>query len=98
MPSYDYICKECKEHWVEFHSIANRKEPESKPCPKCGKEKCVEQSITISPVAMSVTLESSRAINKLNNGSKFKEKLQQIHDSTPGSQLHKSSTIVDIKA
>lgn len=97
MPLYDYICTKCNESWEEMHSISNRKEPESKPCPKCGAEECVEQSIVISPVAISVTLEAERAIRKLNNGSAFKEKLQQIHNNTPGSQLNKSSTIVDIK-
>ena len=96
MPTYDYICQSCKNNWEDFRSISNRKEPEGEPCPKCGVTGHVEQSIVLSPIAMSVTLESTRAMKKLNN-SHFAEKLNEIHRNTPGSNLDKSSTIVEVK-
>jgi putative FmdB family regulatory protein len=43
MPRYDYRCEECKEAWEEDHTIAERDVPVSLPCPKCGKEGCVEK-------------------------------------------------------
>ena len=97
MPIFDYVCSSCNSVWDEFKKIDNRKEPEALPCPKCGKIGSVAQSIVHSPVAMSYTLEASRAIKKLNNASALKERIQQIHDRTPGSQLNKTSTILDIK-
>jgi len=97
MPIYDYTCNSCKQSWDEFKSISNRKVPETLPCPKCGAENCVEQSIVLNAVAMSATLESTRAINKLNNASKLKDRLQHIHENSPGSTLKSASTIIDIK-
>ena len=97
MPIFDYLCSSCNHVWDEFKKIDNRKEPESLPCPKCCMLGSVAQSIVHSPVAMSYTLEASRAIKKLNNASALKERIQHIHNTTPGSQLNKTSTILDIK-
>lgn len=95
MPIYEYHCGSCNEKWEQFLKVDNRKEPETKPCPKCGVDGKVVQGITAPNV--SHVMESTSAINKLNNASKFKEKLQQIHDSTPGSRLNSSSNIVEVK-
>ena len=97
MPLYDYRCNVCNEIWEEVQRMTNNKVPETLPCPKCGAENSVEQTVAFTTLPMSCTMEASNSIRKLNNASKFKEKLQQIHDNTPGSQLNKSSTIVDIK-
>ena len=35
MPTYNYICEECKHEWEEDRSI---KDPPTKTCPKCKKE------------------------------------------------------------
>ena len=37
MPMYDYQCQACQHTWEDFFRVAERLEPESKPCPKCGK-------------------------------------------------------------
>lgn len=36
MPLYDYQCKSCDHKFTELKKIDSRKEPESRPCPKCG--------------------------------------------------------------
>lgn len=96
MPQYDYRCSKCEHVFDRYLKMDNRKQPESEPCPKCG-EMSVEQTIAFTNTPISTSLEASRAVKKLNNASQFKEKLQQIHDNTPGSNLKTSSTIVDIK-
>lgn len=75
----------------------DRKDPEGEPCPNCTKVGQVEQSITVSPISMSCTLEAARAISKLNNGSALKDRIQRIHDNTPGSTLNRTSNFLDIK-
>jgi putative FmdB family regulatory protein len=95
MPLYDYFCSSCNSTWDEFHSIANRKTPEILPCPKCNligtKQTIVHTALPISHVS-----ENSNALKKLNN-SKFAEKMNMIHQNTPGSQMNKSSTVVNVK-
>ena len=45
MPMYTYQCKECKEVFDDYQAMDDRKVPESKPCPSCGKENSVIQVI-----------------------------------------------------
>lgn len=97
MPLYDYQCAKCSETWDEFKRMDDRKDPESLPCPKCGAVGEVKQTIVFTTMMVSATLEADRAINKLNRSSKLKEKIQHIHDTTPGSILNKTSRILDIK-
>ena len=37
MPMYDYSCQDCEHKFEQMERIDNRLNPESKPCPKCGK-------------------------------------------------------------
>lgn len=50
MPTYAYRCKGCNHEFEKISKIADRKEPESQPCPECNEVK-VEHTLT--PVAMS---------------------------------------------
>lgn len=94
MPLYVYNCSKCNEQWDDVYKIAERSTPESLPCPKCGGIDCVKQGITAPSI--SYTMEASNKLKKLNN-SAFAEKLNQIHQNTPGSRLNSASTIVDVK-
>jgi len=96
MPLYDYQCKVCNETWEEVSKMDDRKIPETKPCPKCGEENCVEQTIVFTAIDLNYGIEGVRAVKKLNN-SAFQDKLKQIHDNTPGSILDRSSTITSVK-
>lgn len=96
MPIYDYQCSSCSEVWTEFKKMDNRKEPEQFPCPKCNAVGTVEQTIAFTPLMISTSLETSRAMRKLNN-SEFGDKLRQIHRDSPGSVMDKTSSFVDIK-
>ncbi len=40
MPTYDYLCKQCRHTWEEFQSITA---PPTKKCPVCGKKKAERQ-------------------------------------------------------
>jgi len=95
VPTYDYFCSSCEKVWEAFHTIANRKTPEDIPCPHCMCD-TVKQTIVHTNLSVSHVSETSRAFKKLNN-SKFSEKMNQIHQSTPGSQMDKTSSIVHVK-
>ncbi len=94
MPSYDYICSACNKNWDEMHSITDRKIPESRPCPKCGSENTVEQSIVISPLSIGDPVR----MGHIKPPKAFQDRLQQIHNKTPGSRMDKTSTITPIKS
>ena len=68
----------------------NRKEPESKPCPKCGKDGTVQQALCMLSVGDPVRLGIIRP------GTQWKEQLQKIHARTAGSNLNTSSTVTPI--
>ena len=38
MPNYTYGCNKCNHTFDELYLMADRKTPESEPCPKCGKK------------------------------------------------------------
>lgn len=74
-----------------------------KNCPHCNSDNLtvslgefIDRS-DVSIPSIGYSIESNRAIKKLNNGSKLKEKLQQIHENTPGSTLNRTSNIIDIR-
>lgn len=43
---YVYRCKECKSEFQSSLKVADRKKPESEPCPSCEKDGCVVQAVT----------------------------------------------------
>jgi len=45
MPTYDYQCKACEHVFTKFCKISERDEPTENPCPECGAEDKVSQSI-----------------------------------------------------
>lgn len=49
MPSYDYQCKECNHVFTKFSKISERNIPTENPCPECGAEESVSQSIGAVP-------------------------------------------------
>ena len=97
MPLYDYVCNLCEHEFEKFTRMSDRKVPETEPCPHCERIGCVEQTIVHTAIPVSYVHEHRSTLNKLNNASAFKEKLQQIHESTPGSVLDKASSFVEVK-
>lgn len=45
MGIYNYACKDCEHEFDEMLKMDDRKIPEGKPCPQCGKEGTVYQKI-----------------------------------------------------
>lgn len=97
MPTYDYICSSCNNVWEERHKMDDRKISESLPCKFCEAMNTVKQTIAFTRCNSSYSLEQARSLNKLNNASALKERIQHIHNVTPGSTLNKTSTILDIR-
>lgn len=81
MPFYDYECQSCKHLFHEILKIADRKEPENSPCPKCGETTVMQVILTAPAVADPVRI----GVTKQDSG--FKEVLAGIHSKTHGSKL-----------
>lgn len=95
MPTYTYFCEKCNHKFESFRKIDNRKEPESEPCPSCNEVGFVRQGV--SEIAVVLSIGVSSMTTKSLRGSAFEEKLNLIHQRTPGSNLDKASTIVNVK-
>lgn len=93
MPTYDYICNACKHEWDELHSIADRKTPESNPCPSCLQIGAVSQTLKHTML----TFGDPVRMGHIKPPIEFQERLQQIHDNTPGSRIADTSNITQIK-
>jgi len=46
MPNYEYLCHACNYTFEEFFKMDDRKKPEKKPCPQCGKKKVKQECLT----------------------------------------------------
>jgi len=86
MPTYDYVCQECKHHFELITKIDNRKDAEEEPCPNCTAP-AVELVMSAPAIGDPVRL----GITRPDGG--FSEVLQKIHKSNRGSQLHNSRYI-----
>lgn len=95
MPFYLYRCNSCNKEWNELHKISDYKLPESLPCPTCF-EVTVEKVFEPCAMQISYSHENATAMKKLNR-SAFAERLQHIHDNSPGSNMTSNSNIVEIK-
>lgn len=66
MALYDYLCQACEHRFEGVRSIANRKQPESEPCPACGEMK-VLQSITSACIGYTYKTASVRTTDSFND-------------------------------
>jgi putative FmdB family regulatory protein len=83
MPFYDYRCSKCSHQFEEFLSIADRKKPCKKPCPKCSVSGTVEQTITSAPAACDPIRVGTAG--KVDNG--FKEVISKIKKAHPRNSI-----------
>lgn len=70
MPTYDYVCKSCKNSFERILKIADREFPTSEPCSECGGE--IVMSISAPTLVSGV-----RGPQSAPNG--FKDVLKNIH-------------------
>ena len=75
MPLYDYTCLACKHHFEKMKLMKDREEPETEPCPACGKKK-VKQFLPSAP-----GLHSGGVYKKPDSG--FREVLAKIAQHHP---------------
>lgn len=80
MPLYEFECKTCHHRFEESHSISNRKDPEKKPCPKCGQKKVTQEVFSLPGI------HSGRGMKKPDSG--FREVLQRIKKANPKSNIN----------
>ncbi|MDP7365772.1 MAG: zinc ribbon domain-containing protein [Candidatus Pacebacteria bacterium] len=81
MPTYQYKCDDCEIEFEETLRIADRKTPVGKLCGTCGKGKI--QQVPQSPSMMYTMRDGFRR----HTSDGFKDRMKEIHRSTPGSQL-----------
>lgn len=73
MALYSYKCSACEKDFEKILSMDNRKQPESEPCPECGEQGTVYQTITGMP-----PLVDPAHIGRLKPPSEFRDKLKEI--------------------
>ena len=83
MPMYDYRCKKCEHHFEEMHIIAERKAPEKKACPECGKKQ-IEQTIEGMPFIGDPVRQGTKRVD---NG--FREVMQKVADNHPNHTMNR---------
>jgi putative FmdB family regulatory protein len=85
MPLYEYQCSVCQAEFTEKRTMSDMLVPTQEPCPACG-ELTVEKVILTAPsLGDSVRL----GVRRIDNG--FKEVLQKVHETTPGSRISDNS-------
>lgn len=73
MPTYDYVCSECRHTFDKLLKIDDRTLPTQEVCPNCGKTDCVSLSFT------APSLMSPFRVDGLKRPSgQFRERVQQI--------------------
>lgn len=88
MPTYEYQCRACEHYFTRFTSIAAMKAAEEEPCPACHMTSVQKVMLTAPAIGDPVRLR----IRRPDNG--FKEVLQKIHASTPGSVINNNSSFI----
>lgn len=74
MPTYEYKCQSCGKELTLRKSIAERKIPETLPCPEC-------KEITIKNIMSKTSVVSAHRLSGTTSsqpGGDFKERMQQI--------------------
>lgn len=82
MPLYEYKCDKCSHVFDKFLSVSARDTPLDEPCPNCKEEGAVRKLLNTPPVGDPVRM----GLIKPPGG--FRDVLNHIHNSTPGSVLN----------
>lgn len=82
MPTYNYMCENCKHEFEELLKLAERELPCQNRCPACHKLG-VEQIIK----STAVVADTTRLNFEKRTDSRLKERLQQIKSKFPGSTI-----------
>jgi len=87
MPIYNFKCDSCDSVTELFRKIVDRDNIESEKCPKCGIIGDLKRQIGTVLIGYNTYI---------NGGGKppqgFRDRLHQIHENCPGSQLDKTSS------
>jgi len=86
MPTYDFTCENCRNSFEIFCKIAELDDPHV--CPECGSAKVCQRFF--SPVS---TIDSFRLSGVNKKRTEFKDVLNRIHRTTPGSVLDKTTNL-----
>lgn len=85
MPMYDYKCPSCETEFEKTVKLANYQDPQD--CPNCN---------TASPrmVKGAPALGDPVRLGLVKPSDAFRDRLRQIHETTPGSQLKYNSSYI----
>lgn len=80
---YSYRCRKCEHVFDRTLRMANRKEPEGEPCPKCENVGDVYQTLTTAP-----NLGDAHRMGNIKPPDGFNEVMRNIKKGNPGSTIN----------
>ena len=83
MPIYSFRCDGCGHQFDQSCTMANRKEPETKPCPNCKVAGAVERDYS----GKAPTIGDPVRMGHIRPDNGFKEVIQKINQNVPGANL-----------
>lgn len=86
MPIYDYRCRDCDEAFEKNVKMAEMNDPQE--CPHCG------AMDTFKFIGGAPGLTDSFSLGRIKPPADFRNRLQEIHKSNPGSQMHTMSRYI----
>lgn len=80
MPEYTYSCEECSSEFTVFLPMSKRSNPETEPCPSCGKVQCVHQML-------GAFLFKQDIHGEVKHSKQMKQTLKRIKNANRGSNI-----------
>ena len=85
---YEYKCNNCGHTFERVVKMAERLDAIEAPCPECEVSNEIEQVLS-----MPAVIDVHKTMNAKKPDGQFRERMQKIHENTPGSTLNNSNYV-----